>query len=538
MSANSIERTTRLHELDLQHQQNRHKTDLISRDEAARRLELRLLLLKDEKVQLQEECAAKDAEIKALSQDGEQLRVELNRIKAGDSSKDAQVNGTATEMTGLATQTKSPETCMQDLSKALDENLALTKELQQLRPEIELLRQQVKKYERMIAEQRETQLQQEQSEKEPANKRQSKSEGSNEKGEDLAALRAALKKATEELNEEKRHRKTMESNHQGEMDKSERQKHRLEGKISTLEEKLKESQKELQNLRKDLEASRSSGKEDGPEDDTTSNAQGARAGSRTRGQSAATEKERLPRKHTARKRATEQAMVGEKSTFSITPLLNKTTESTVLKLPLDDVLASAENDPSPLRMANKSEAPATATLNVEDETTTPLRPREKLNPKAKNKPVAEEGDIGQANPEDKKDEAAPKAIRPKETAPSKRIKLHEPVVAEPPPPPEAEHRKRRRKLLNKTNTILEEDETEEGAHSLEAQPGRTRKFKSSETSAFSSQIGLKCPTWPGKQSKYYIFTDSSCISLLIVLCRLPLFFKPTQLHHWKVIKVL
>ncbi|TFA97656.1 hypothetical protein CCMA1212_010605 [Trichoderma ghanense] len=492
MSANSIERTTRLHQLDLQHQQNRHKTDLISRDEAARRLELRVLLLQDEKAELQEKCAA---EIKALSQDGDQLRVELDRIKATDPSKDAQVNGATIETTGLAAETKSSETCMQDLSKALDENLALTKELQQLRPEIELLRQQVTKYERMIAEQRETQLQQEQSEKELASKSQSKPEGPNAKGQDVVQLRAALQKATEELLEEKRHRKTMESDHQEEMDKSERQKHKLEGKISNLEKKLKESQKELHDLRKDLEASRSSGKEDGPEDGTTINTQGARAGSRTIGQSATTDKERLPRKHTARKRATEQAMVGEKSTFSITPLLNKTKdgtlnvtkESNVIKLPLDDVLAQAENDdPSPLRMANKSEAPPTATLNVEEETTTPLRPREKLNSKAKKKAVAEDGDTGQPNSEDKKDEAAPKAIPSKETAPSKRIKLHEPASAEP-PPPELEHRKRRRKLLNKTNTILEEDETEEGAQSLEAQPGRTRKLKSSAASAFSSQ---------------------------------------------------
>ncbi|KAL7815474.1 hypothetical protein V8C44DRAFT_324673 [Trichoderma aethiopicum] len=486
MSANSIERTTRLHELDLQHQQNRHKTDLITRDEAARRLEVRLLLLQDEKTHLQETCAAKDAEIKALSRDGDQLRVELDKIKAGDLSKDAQLNGSAIE----ATTAKSSEFCMQDLTKALDENLALTKELQQLRPEIELLRQQVTNYERMIADQRDTQLQQEQSEKELASKRQSKPEAPKEEGEDIVKLRAALKKATEELSEEKRHRKAMESNHQEEMDKSERQTHRLEGKISTLEKKLKESQKELQDLRKELEASRSSGKEDGLEDGTTSNTQGARAGSRPRGQSAMAEKERLTRKHTARKRATEQAMVGEKSTFSITPLLNKTTESNVLKLPLDDVLAQAENDdPSPLRMANKSEAPPTAALNVEDETTTPLRPREKLNPNAKKTTVADDGGIGQANAEDKNDEAAPKAIRSKETAPSKRIKLHEPAVAEPPPPPppEVEHRKRRRKLLNKTNTILEEDETEDGAQSLEAQPGRTRKLKSSGTSAFSSQ---------------------------------------------------
>ncbi|PTB67213.1 hypothetical protein BBK36DRAFT_1168707 [Trichoderma citrinoviride] len=490
MSANSIERTTRLHELDLQHQQNRHKTDLISRDEAARRLELRLLLLQDEKTQLQEECAAKDAEIKALAQDGDQLRVELDRVKARDPAKDAQVNGTTSKTTASATEVKSSETYMQDLSKALDENLALTKELEQLRPEIELLREQVTKYEKMIAEQRESQPQQEQSEKEVASKGQSKPKGPDEIGEDIVELRAALKKATEELNEEKKHRKSMESDHLEEMEKSERQKHRLEGKISTLEKKLKESQKELQDLRKDIEASRSSVKEDGPDDGTTIHTQGA-----TAEQPPAAEKERLTRRHASRKRVLEQAKMGEKSTFSITPLLNKTAdgildavkEGNALTLPLDDVLAQDENDPSPRRMANKSEALPTATLDVGEETTTPLRPREKLNPKAKKKAVAADGDKVQVNSEDKKDEAAPNATRSKETAPSKRIKLHEPAIAEPPPPPEGEQRKRRRKLLNKTNTILEEDETEEGAQSMEAQPGRARKLKSSGTTAFSSQ---------------------------------------------------
>ncbi|KAL6854659.1 hypothetical protein J3F83DRAFT_754373 [Trichoderma novae-zelandiae] len=482
MSANSIERTTRLHELDLQHQQNIHKTDLISRDEAARRLQLRLLLLQDEKAQLQDKCAAKDAEIKALSQDGDQLRVELDRVKAGDSSKDAQ------------TETKSSETYMQDLSKALDENLALTKELQQLRPEMELLRQQVTKYEKMIAEQRELQLQQDQSEKELASKKQPKREGPNEESEDIVVLRAALEKATEELIEEKKQRKSMESDHQEALEKSERQKHKLEGKISTLEKKLKESQKELQGVRKDLEASRASLQEDGPEDGTTIHTQGATAGPRTKDQSPTAEKERLPRKHTARKRATEQARMGEKSTFSITPLLNKTIDNTLdaakesngLTLPLDDVLAQDENDdPSPLRMANKSEALPTLTLDVEEGTTTPLRPREKLKAKAKKKATTEDEDPAQAKPEDTKDEEVPTATRSKEAATSKRIKLHETAVAD--PGPELEHRKRRRKLLNKTNTILEEDETEEGAQATDAQHSRARKLKSSGAPAFSLQ---------------------------------------------------
>ncbi|KAL7929084.1 hypothetical protein V8C35DRAFT_316566 [Trichoderma chlorosporum] len=492
MSADSIERTTRLHALDLEYQQNRHKTDLIGRDEEARRLQLRVLLLRDENTRLQDKCTEKDAEIRALSRDGDQLRVELDEIKAQNQPKDAQPKIIAAKEGDSATETKSSENHMQDLSRALDENIALTKELQQLRPEMELLRQQVANYEKMLSEQRD---------KEVASKRQ------DDESEDISELRTALDKVTEKLAEEERQRESIKSKHRKELEKSETQNHKLEQKISTLEKKLKDSQKELRDVRKELKASQPTLKGDEPEDEDTAHDQEETAKSRGKDQSPTTQKERLSRRS---KRATERAMMGEKSTFSITPFLDKTKDETNGLLTLDDALAQAEDDnASPLVMANKSDARTAIVLNVEQVTSTPLRPREKLKSKRKDavevdeehlsKLTASVRKIGRAKPEDKQDEEMLEDPDSKETAPSKRIKLNETTMAD--PGSVFEHKKRKRKLLNKTNDIiLEEDETGEGAQPMDTQPSRTRRVKSSVTSAFNSRSGTK-PFSPLKRHK-------------------------------------
>ncbi|UKZ79278.1 hypothetical protein TrVFT333_007028 [Trichoderma virens FT-333] len=437
MSANSIERTTRLHALDLEYQQNRHKTDLIGRDEEARRLQLRVLLLRDENTRLQDKCAAKDAEIMALSRDGDQLRAELDGTKTEDRPKDTQIKDTTIGADDTVAETKSCEAHMQDLSRALDENIALTKELQQLRPEIELLRQQVANYEKMLSEQRE---------KETASKKQSKAEKSNDESEDITELRAALDKITEKLAQEERQRETIKSKHRKELEESEDQNHKLEGRISTLEKKLKDSQKELRDVRKQLKASQSSSKGDEPEDENAARSQEETAKPRAKDQSP-TQKERLTRKS---KRATEQAIMGEKSTFSITPFLNKSKDATLnianetngLGLSLDDVLAQEGDDnASPLVMAKKSDAQPIIAPDAEQDTVTPLRPREKLASKRKaaaaaateaededhmTKLTASVRKIGRAKPEDTKDEEASEALDSKEAASAKRSATADP----------------------------------------------------------------------------------------------------------------
>ncbi|KAJ4855483.1 uncharacterized protein T069G_11041 [Trichoderma breve] len=494
---------------------NRHKTDLISRDEDARRLQLRVLLLRDENTRLQDKCTAKDEEIKALSRDGDQLRVELDGFKAQNQPKDAQIKDAAIEADDAApkAETKSSEAHMQDLSKALDENLALTKELQQLRPEMELLKQQVTNYEKMLSEQRKTEL---------ASKKQSKPGKTNGESEDMSELRAALDKVTEKLAEEERQRENIKSNHRKELEESERQNDKLEQRISKLEKKLKDSQKELRDVRKELKAPQPSSKEDESEGGNTSNNQEATTKARAKDQSL-TNKERLSRRN---KRTIEQAAVGEKSTFSITPLLNKikdttTKETNGLGLTLDDVLAQpGADDASPLVMANKSsDAKPIIAPDAELETTTPLRPREKLKSKKKatttaatatatitaededhlSKLTASVRKIARVRSEDPQDEETSKDVDSDDTAPPKRKTLHETTTTD--PSSVFEHKKRKRKLLNKTNDIiLEEDETVEGVPAVETPAGRPRRIKSSATSAFNSQTGTK-PFSPLKRHK-------------------------------------
>ncbi|RFU80250.1 hypothetical protein TARUN_1925 [Trichoderma arundinaceum] len=497
MSVNSTERTTRLHNLDLQYQQSRHKTDLISRDEDARRLQLRVLLLRDENTQLLDKCAAKDTEMKTLSRNTDLLRVELDTIKIQNRSENAQIKSPAIGATGLAVEVEACESPMQDLKKALEENIALTKELQQLRPEIELLRSQVTNYEKMISEQG-LQQQQEQSRNELESKKQSKSKKSNDESENIVELRSKLDRTIEKLAEGQRQQEKMQLDHQKELDESQRQKHKLEERVSKLEKKLKDSQAELRDVREELQASRSNFREDRPEDEKTSN-QELTEGSQNMDKSTATENGKPSRKTTSRKRATEQAMMGEKSTFSITPFLNRTkdhpsdaaTEAASLGLTLDDVLAQVESsNPSPLQLANKSGI----RLNAAEKSR--LKALKVQSKSAKKGAAIDEIpmpklagldlDMRKVKSEDIKEEETSNTLHAEETVPHKMIKIPETAAAH--RGSEFEHKKRKRKLLNKVNnTIIEEDESGDVAQPMETQPGRARKLKSAMGNAFNSR---------------------------------------------------
>lgn len=387
---------------------------------------------------------------------------------------------------------------MHDLSKALEENIALTKELQQLRPEMELLRLQVTNYEKMISEQR---APQENSETEIPNKkkRNSKSEKLNGESGDIAELQSKLDKTTEQIAEGERQRERMEVEYQKKLDESQRQKVKLEAQVSTFEKKLKDSQKELREVREALQASRSQLKENKSEDGNTFNKEPTARHKIE--QSPTAEKERLPHKKTARKRAAELAMIGEKSTFSITPLLNRTKdldtagETTGLGLALDEVLAQTEHDiPSPIQMASKPNTQSTTASNVELAASASAKPQEKAKLKSlggqlKSKRKGLDSDESSASKFAVTNQDIEKLIsedtEEKETAPHRRIKLHETSVSD--RGSEFEQKKRKRKLLSKTtNTIIEEDETGDVVPPMETQPGRARKLKSTAGNALNS----------------------------------------------------
>ncbi|KAM0512533.1 hypothetical protein ACHAPE_008710 [Trichoderma viride] len=508
MSDLSIERTTRLHELDLQYQKSRHETDLVNRDEESRRLQLRIFLLQDENTQLQDRCAAKDDEIKTLSRRNDKLRVKLDEVKSQNTSVDEQMKENSIE----ATRTEPSAATAESSSKTVEENDALTTELRDLRSEVKLLRLRVVDDEKSELKPH----QQEQLTEEPASKAQSNSNSLDDTNEEVIRLQSMLDKSTEQLTEEERHRERMKLNHQKQLYESERQNNKLEGKVSTLEKKLKDAQTELRELR---QASHSGLKD--RSGDGLDSTQDVTTKSHDRDQSPPAEKEKMPRKRVARKRTTEQAKIGEKSTFSITPLLNKIkgTGGTTGRpsLTFDDILLQEGDDPSPLRATKKTETRSKATPATGLVASTPLRPREKLGskpsetqsqPKATEatsvevpavKPAAPSQDTGDEKLEDTKGEGTSKAADSKETALHKRIKLHESTTTTD-RGVDLEQKKRRRKLINKANTIIEEDETGEVAQPTEAQPGRTRKLKSAAGSAFNSGSVSK-PFSPLKRHK-------------------------------------
>lgn len=69
-----------IHALDLKYHGVLHQSDLVVKDEEARRLKLRVVVLKDEVANLRDQLADKDNKIYNLSQQHDGIRAELERV--------------------------------------------------------------------------------------------------------------------------------------------------------------------------------------------------------------------------------------------------------------------------------------------------------------------------------------------------------------------------------------------------------------------------------------------------------------------------
>jgi hypothetical protein len=76
-----IQRVSRIHDLELTRQRRLHQTELIKRDEDARRLKLRAITLKDDNVTLKEHLTQKDSYQRQWIKQRDQLRTELNEAR-------------------------------------------------------------------------------------------------------------------------------------------------------------------------------------------------------------------------------------------------------------------------------------------------------------------------------------------------------------------------------------------------------------------------------------------------------------------------
>lgn len=90
-----------IHLLDKQYQDTMHRTDIVVKDEEARRLKLRVMVLRDEAGALRDQLADKDSKIRKLSQQHEDLCVQLERVNQTCANQESQLRSQARQQAEL-----------------------------------------------------------------------------------------------------------------------------------------------------------------------------------------------------------------------------------------------------------------------------------------------------------------------------------------------------------------------------------------------------------------------------------------------------
>ncbi|KAI8673613.1 hypothetical protein NCS55_00682100 [Fusarium keratoplasticum] len=328
MKARSSERIARINELELKHQGKSHQMDLTNRDEQARLLKLRLLTLRDENALLKDRLVQRDAMVKQLSKQKEDSHAERCENKKKIEDRDVRLMKQDKELAALQMEIASLNDFRQESNKILQEKFALSHKLDQLQPELNHLKQQLETHRAVIAQKQDLERQvsslevELENEKRSKNRLQSKSRDDDQWKDQLEEAKRELEKTKKEHSRELREVR-------GEVE-------RLEGLLEETRSKRKHAQTDLKNTRAELEvcraeleAARKAAQSNKPAKKTVTMKE---PGRKRRAQDMSLEDisigtpgpDEATLKRPFNKRGAEHALVGEKSTFSITPFLNRT----------------------------------------------------------------------------------------------------------------------------------------------------------------------------------------------------------------------
>ncbi|KAL9568319.1 hypothetical protein ACKAV7_007516 [Fusarium commune] len=325
----STERAARISDLELRHQDNVHQIDLTGRDEEARLLKLRLLTLRDENSSLKDRLVQRDALVKQITKKGKDAHAELAEAKEKLKAQEMQLRKQGHELEGLKTEINTLNDFRQDSNKVLQEKLALSHKLDQIQPELEHLKTQLENHRAVVAQKQDLERQLSSIEVELENEKRSKKR--------MQSKNHDNDQVKEQLDEAKRELEKLKKEHTRELREVRGECDMLEGRVEDTRSKLKKTQGDLKDTRAELASCRAELEE----------ARKALATNKPSKKSV-TMKEHLIGKKRAqdlsmedisigtpgpdeatlrrpsKKRGAERALVGEKSTFSITPFLNRT----------------------------------------------------------------------------------------------------------------------------------------------------------------------------------------------------------------------
>ncbi|RKL16378.1 hypothetical protein BFJ70_g15048 [Fusarium oxysporum] len=325
----STERAARISDLELRHQDNVHQIDLTGRDEEARLLKLRLLTLRDENSSLKDRLVQRDALVKQITKKGKDAHAELAEAKEKLKAQEMQLRKQGNELEGLKTEINTLNDFRQDSNKVLQEKLALSHKLDQIQPELEHLKTQLENHRAVVAQKQDLERQLSSIEVELENEKRSKKR--------MQSKNHDNDQVKEQLDEAKRELEKLKKEHTRELREVRGECDMLEGRVEDTRSKLKKTQGDLKDTRAELASCRAELEE----------ARKALATNKSSKKSVTMKEHPIGKKRAqdlsmedisigtpgpdeatlrrpSKKRGAERALVGEKSTFSITPFLNRT----------------------------------------------------------------------------------------------------------------------------------------------------------------------------------------------------------------------
>ncbi|KAL5622970.1 hypothetical protein FOBRF1_002220 [Fusarium oxysporum] len=325
----STERAARISDLELRHQDNVHQIDLTGRDEEARLLKLRLLTLRDENSSLKDRLVQRDALVKQITRKGKDAHAELAEAKEKLKAQEMQLRKQGNELEGLKTEINTLNDFRQDSNKVLQEKLALSHKLDQIQPELEHLKTQLENHRTVVAQKQDLERQLSSIEVELENEKRSKKRMQS-KNHDNDQVKEQLDEAKRELEKLKKEHTRELREVRGECDMLEGRVEDTRSKLKKTQGDLKDTRAELASCRAELEEARKALATNKPSKKTVTMKEHPIG--KKRAQDLSMEDisigtpgpDEATLRRPSKKRGAERALVGEKSTFSITPFLNRT----------------------------------------------------------------------------------------------------------------------------------------------------------------------------------------------------------------------
>src|SRR5271155_4614923 len=312
--------------IQLEHAYERalRQSECIYEEERARALRVQLLLLEDENDALQDQLAESDAQIEKLEDGHDELRESLVQTEADLQRAQTDLKSRLRDIDHYRAELNNLNTMSSDSTKLLTEKLSLARELATLKPEIEHLRSQAVTQQNLLAEklslQRELSTLQVELETEKRAVQRAKAKDT-KSGEDESKLEAQVEELKKELAKEKREAQKNDRDARKQAADWEGQKTILESKLDAFRNKLRSTKEQLKETQAELEQAQAA---KATRDAEFAQARPGVANPRKRPVARFDPDASIGTPGVAAKKPRTSTLPGDKSTFSITPFLNRT----------------------------------------------------------------------------------------------------------------------------------------------------------------------------------------------------------------------